>query len=195
MKKATKRIGLIVAMLALMVGAEGRAEAGLITFNYSGRNVFPGQMGNTTGIGSFSFADSRTSLALADITAFSYVQTVTAILGGAQQQTTFNFALADLTRFSATLGPDGVPTSLSLSTRPVPAANPIFVPETFVVNSLRTDGAATFNFIGQQLTLGTVTLAPTAAPVPEPSTLVSAGIAGLMGLGYAWRRRKAEFVG
>jgi hypothetical protein len=27
---------------------------------------------------------------------------------------------------------------------------------------------------------------------PEPSTLVSAGIAGLFGLGYAWRRRKAK---
>jgi hypothetical protein len=27
---------------------------------------------------------------------------------------------------------------------------------------------------------------------PEPSTLVSAGIAGLVGLGYAWHRRKSK---
>lgn len=31
-----------------------------------------------------------------------------------------------------------------------------------------------------------------AIATPEPSTLVSAGMAGLMGLGYAWRRRKAK---
>ncbi len=30
------------------------------------------------------------------------------------------------------------------------------------------------------------------APVPEPSTILSASIAGLIGLGYAWRRRRAR---
>ena len=28
-----------------------------------------------------------------------------------------------------------------------------------------------------------------ATSIPEPSTLILAGIAGLMGLGFAWRRR------
>lgn len=32
---------------------------------------------------------------------------------------------------------------------------------------------------------------PTVAAVPEPSTLAGAALAGLMGLGYAWRRRRA----
>lgn len=196
MKKTMKRIGLAVAVWGLLAGVAGRAEAALISFTYSGPNVFPGLTGNTTGRGSFSFADSLTSLALADLTAFSYVQDVTAIppFTGPPTQTTFIFALADLTTFSATLGPGGVPTSLALSTRPVPAANPFFFPETFIVSSLATNGAATFNNIGQQLTRGTVTITPTAAPVPEPSTIVSASIAGLMGLGYGWRRRKAKLA-
>jgi len=42
-----------------------------------------------------------------------------------------------------------------------------------------TDGAATFFFA-------------TYVETPEPSTLVLACIAALMGLGYAWRRRKAK---
>ncbi len=190
MKKATKRIGLTVAVLGLMAGAAGRAEAGLITFTYSGPSVFPGQPGNTTGGGSFSFTDSPTSLAMADLTSFRYVQTVIATFGGTQQQSTFTFGLADLITFSATLRSGGVPTSLALRTRPIPGANPAFVPETFVVNSLGTNGAATFNITGQPLTLGSVT----ATPVPEPSTIVSASIAGLMGLGYDWRRRKAKLA-
>lgn len=48
--------------------------------------------------------------------------------------------------------------------------------ETF---STPTDGAASFYFA-------------TYVETPEPSTLVPACITGLMGLGYAWRRRKAK---
>ena len=191
MMSIMRRIGLAVAVLGLVTGAAGRGEAGLITFTYSGPSVFPGAPGLTTGSGSFSFDDSPTSLALADLTAFDYTLNVTATVPGLPPQTTFNFALADLTTFSATLGPGGVPTSLALSTRPVPATNPAFLPETFVVNSLGTNGAATFNFIGQQLTLGTVTVTPTAVPVPEPSTFALAGMACVIGLGYAWRRKRA----
>jgi hypothetical protein len=192
MTSLTRRIGLAAAVLGLLAGASGRAEAGLITFTYSGPSVFPGEPGATTGSGSFSFDDPRTSLARADLTAFSYVQSVVATFAGAQRQTTFAFGLADLTSFSATLGPGGVPTSLALTTRPVAAADPaFFAPETFVVFSLAPDGAATFNVIGQQLTRGTVTLTPTANPVPEPSTLALGGVGMLTVLGVAWRRRRA----
>ena len=44
------------------------------------------------------------------------------------------------------------------------------------------------NFTGYALM--TVVAAPTA--VPEPSTIISATIASVMGLGYGWRRRKAS---
>lgn len=37
----------------------------------------------------------------------------------------------------------------------------------------------------------TITLQINPASVPEPSTLISGGLAALLGLGYAWRRRRA----
>lgn len=40
--------------------------------------------------------------------------------------------------------------------------------------------------------ISVVDLSSSIAPAPEPSTLVSAGIAGLFGFGYAWRRRRAK---
>jgi len=36
--------------------------------------------------------------------------------------------------------------------------------------------------------------ADVATATPEPSTLVSGAIAGLMGIGYGWRRRKAKLA-
>lgn len=41
--------------------------------------------------------------------------------------------------------------------------------------------------------VGEFSIAPAAA-TPEPSTLISGAIAGLLGLGHAWRRRKARAV-
>jgi len=185
----TRRFALAAAILGLAAGAAGRAEAGQITFSYGGPSVVPGIPGFTTGVGRFAFDDSRTSLTLGDLTEFGYTQTVLAIIGGRPQQSLFTFGLADLTSFSATLGPGGVPTSLALTTGLVPATNPAFVPETFVVDSLVPDGAATFNPLGLRLTTGTVTIFP-ATPVPEPSTFALGGIGGLLALGYTWHRRK-----
>jgi PEP-CTERM motif len=81
--------------------------------------------------------------------------------------------------------------SLALTTGLVPAINPDFLPERFVVDSLGTDGAGTFNPSGQRLTTGTVTILPVIPPVPEPSTLALGGIGGMLALGVAWRRRRA----
>jgi PEP-CTERM motif len=39
--------------------------------------------------------------------------------------------------------------------------------------------------------LDDVSLTPNAAATPEPSTMLPAAIASLLGLGYAWRRRQA----
>lgn len=188
MTRILKRIGLALAVSAVSL-AGLPAKAGLVTFNFNGVNVFAGASGTTTGVGSFSFADSPTSLTLANLTGFSDVETVNAAFGGLPtRQTTFTFGLGDLTAFSATLTPGGALTSLSLITRPVSSPSPSFIPETFVVTSLSTNGAATFNNIGQQLTQGTVT----PAAVPEPATLAGAAVAGLFGLAYGWRRQRAS---
>lgn len=54
-------------------------------------------------------------------------------------------------------------------------------------------GAELGYFEGNSFFAGLDTLTPVAA-VPEPSTLLSAGTAGLMGLAYAWCRHKAKLA-
>ncbi len=50
------------------------------------------------------------------------------------------------------------------------------------------------DFTGDNLGIGTIEFASAGSVVPEPSSLVSASIAGLLGLGYAWRRRKSRLA-
>ncbi len=176
----------IVAILALT--ASSRVEAGFVALTYAGTNVFPGANGTSTGSGNFSFADNPSSLSLAQLTTFGFSQSTTASQPGFPTATgTFTYGLADLLSFSAGFGPGGGLTSLSFTTKAVAASSPgsPFAPESFVVTSLATNGAATFNPANQQLQAGTI------AAVPEPASWAMTGIGGLMGLAYARRRQRA----
>jgi hypothetical protein len=50
--------------------------------------------------------------------------------------------------------------------------------------------------VGDMGVIGISALAfqPNVAAVPEPSTLISGGIACMLGVGYGWRRRKARLA-
>jgi len=184
------RLGLwaseLMALTLVTAVATSPTRADVIDFAYNGSNVFPGASGTTLGADSFSFAAGMTSLTLANLRSFSAVDSVSATQGGVSARGTFTYGLADLLTFSATVGPDDRLDALSLTTRPVASTNPFFFPETFVVNSLQPNGAGTYNFIGQQLTRGTVAT----AAVPEPSGLLLSGFAAaaLGALSLARRR-------
>jgi hypothetical protein len=94
--------GLCVAILLVLGLCAPPARAGTITFSYSGLDVtgFPGG-GSSVGSGSFSFADSPSTVGLAGLTSFAFTQTTT--LNSPLEVSSFNYGLADLQTFSATL--------------------------------------------------------------------------------------------
>ena len=63
-----------------------------------------------------------------------------------------------------------------------------------VLSSFQTAGFSFYSLTGvnsdSRVLSGSITSLSLATAVPEPSTLVSASIAGVMGLGIAWRRRR-----
>jgi hypothetical protein len=60
-----------------------------------------------------------------------------------------------------------------------------------------TSRSVSFNWQNLQFQSGstiTLDLQSGVAAVPEPSTLISCGMAGLLGVGYGWRRRKTKLA-
>ncbi len=187
-RPAPWRIGQSIAVLGLLAGVAGQAGANTIMISYSGTG--PGSV--SMGLGSFSFADGLSTVNLSDLTAFSLSQSFNV---GDSVVPEFRYGLGDLTAFSATLSAGQILTTLSLETGNV-LGNPAtdshgraFAPQAFKVTSLATGGASTLNLnIDTTITTGTVTQV---SAVPEPSTLITSGLAGLIGLAYAARRGSA----
>jgi hypothetical protein len=179
-----KRATLVLAVLALLLGGVGQARAGMISFTYSGTDASGGPQ-TSSGSGSFSFADSPTSLGLGDLTSFTFSQTT---IDPGTGTSTYDYSLSDLTAFKATLTTGGLLTGLNLTTDVIVGSNPDITSQSFVVTSLATNGASTFSLGGGHLQVGTVTPTTTAAPEPASVTLLGLGSLGL--LGYGWRRRK-----
>jgi hypothetical protein len=203
MTNPTRRLGLAAMLvLGLMAGASGRAEASPITMTYSGMDTrfLPWVPFTSQGGGSFSFEGSPASVTLADLSSFNFTETTDQ--PGIRASGTYAFGLADLRSFSATFGQGGQITGLSFATKDVATSDPysIFGSEGFLLTSLAAGNAYTVDRIGEILTTGTLTIPlavvppvslPPPAATPEPTSLALWGIAGLAGVGYARRHRKA----
>ena len=99
MGQPMRRAMLAAAVLVLMAATAGRTQAGtIVNFSYSGRGG-PDSAGLiSTGTGSFSFADGLTTVAMGDLLSFQFDLEE-------NSPNTVTFGLADLTSFSATVGP------------------------------------------------------------------------------------------
>jgi hypothetical protein len=173
-----KRLAFLAAVACLWDCAlPGSGRAGMIDFSYNGSGI-----ANVSGAGSFSFAGNLMTVALADLTSFTFSDTTTE----SGLTTTYSYGLANLTAFSATLSTGGLLTGLSLDTNDVAGSNPVFQSERFEVTSLDTDGAETVKNDGAVISTGTVT--QTTAAEPATLTLLGLGVASLAG--FTWRRRR-----
>jgi hypothetical protein len=181
----------ILALFGLWTASAG---ASIIGFTYAGSATFCPTC-SFAGSGSFSFADSPTSVSLGDLTAFSFVLTYAD--SSVPETDTYTYGLTDLISFSATLDPSQNVTALSLQTDVVaPDGAGTFDPQYFVVTSL-TD-AETFPGclpINCKVTFPSSTGSITApSAVPEPATIFLLMLAASGLLGHFFSRRDATLI-
>ena len=138
---------LILLLTIAFLGKEAFAQQATIGFTYSGSDT-TGVGGSVAGVGSFSIPiSSNSTVGIGSSFQYNFIASINQ--GGVS---TFNYGLGDLTNFSLKFS--SAP-SLSLSTQPVAASNPNFLPESFATNS---GIGQTFNSYGSQTSAGSVTL-------------------------------------
>jgi hypothetical protein len=212
MMSIMRRIGLAVAVVGLVAGATGQSIAGVVL--YTDRAAFAAA---STGVQTIDFegltspgaaTSYDSSLTTSGVTFTDSSSRLFVIASdfdpgfdfgsGAYLQSNFgdgtiDIALpANVTAFGADFGEfDQYTVSVALSTGQIydfetPGNN------SYTFRGFTSDTAiasVSFTSPGFAPTLDNVSFG--AAAVPEPSTLISGGIAALFGLGYGWRRRKA----
>jgi hypothetical protein len=178
------------ALLACITfGVAGAAGAGVINFTYTGTDPLCATC-SETGVGSFSFADSPTSLSLGDLTAFSLVISYTDT-SPPPISLTFIYGLGDLLSFAATLDSAQNLTALSFETIFVYESSCGFfcTRESLNVTSLDSAKTSTCNDLTKGGCVDVVfpnTQGFLTTSIPEPSTIALLSIAfGFTGIGYA----------
>lgn len=215
MLNVTRRFGLAVAVLGLIVGVSGQARAGLITSTsaFSGNesvvtfNALP--TGNYTGVGGMftmggvTFSSSNSSL---NINQWGpYLNTPGASQGAALNDTvgksdiTIDFGSAAVFRAGLLLS-TGLSTSWTVAaydtagnfiesgTATNAAGNPVFIG--FEASQMIGHLRVSETFDNSQVTIIDDVRFEVSA-VPEPSSIALVCTALPMGLGLAWKRRKA----
>ena len=184
MTNATTRLVLAAAALGLLVGAAGRAEAGLLldsihaTRNYPSLATVVNDLGTQAVNPTAHFSFAGVSLEVAD-------STVT--LSESSFATTFSpaafngFVFTDVTKDP---GITGVTIDAATNLPGFDASRVSFNSDQVFVN-LRGLGF----FHGQEVKLD-LAFGPAVAAVPEPSTLVGGTLGVALALGYAWRRHR-----
>jgi hypothetical protein len=219
MKNATKRTGLALALLTLVLGA-GRARAGLVI--YTDRAAFDAA---TTGTSTIDFEGIAGGGAMYEPSPF-VIGGVSFTDAGVNRLFVFDKGFYGPGLSSDYLNQNGFGTQSTLVTpgggttalgTDLGTLNQTFGgPQDVTVDVTDGSGLSTFvittpaqpglgfvgftsdtailsvNFTGTFVVLDNVTTGQALRSVPEPSALISAGIGGLMALGYGWRRQKAN---
>ncbi len=180
-------------LVLVVFGAWGAsATATIIAFSYTGDGTNLGcSICFATGSGSFSFADSPTSVSLGDLTGFTFTQTYTDTSIPASG--TYDYGLSDLLSFTATLDSAQNVTDLALVTQYVLASSGPFAAQSFVVASVadadtdQCDPTQKGGFCERQrLTSGAVTT----SVIPEPATIYLLIMAAAGIVGHVFRSRE-----
>lgn len=211
MTNATRRIGLALAVLGLVVGAAGRARAGLLintdshsTTGSSTNFMSPGSgIGTTFAVGQditltniASFADPIGTGAIKFVIldhathALLYESGSKAFSGGNTWYTSDSFSFTLLAGKSYDIGALANIDAGWRSDQATESANGLTsTAEVRMGNYSGISPTISTHFVGRS---SAIQLFGEVAAVPEPSTLVSAGIAAVLALGYGYRTRRAK---
>lgn len=192
MEKTTRKIILVAALLGLMAGAAAQAKAAGLVVNgdfetgnltgwtLTGDSLFTEVMQFAAHDGSWGLASGAVGTP-ADLT-----QDLATMAG---QSYTFSFWLRAF---------DGAPNSFEAdwdgSSLVQLTDSPAFDWTHYSFTAMATSSSTTIQFLFRHVPsewdLDTVSVIPARVAVPEPSSFLLGCLSGLMGLGYAWRRRK-----
>jgi len=188
MASATKFLRLGVVLLGLMAGAAGQARAGLLGDSIHGEYLYPTVGTVNTDMGTLTVSPIATfnSFGQTDYAVSNSNITITNVFGSSVGFTPATFNGVSFTDVSRNPDITGVSIDPATNLAGFNASLISFTSNEVFVNlqslTMLTDSVVSLDLKFQVST------------VPEPSTLIGAGTAALVGLGYSWRRRRRAAV-